>query len=253
MQIKMGALSLLEQLSKSSETACHIKNLGGALRGCSLEFRQFVNGEANNNQSHHTTGGDEQPARLNAVHSRQRKSKSENGSESFKGSVRKESCRDDDILKSPRQTSDDGRRPPYSESKSSLALSSRSMSSISLDETCLQKLLQPDAIIGHPSRGPLTKRTRSYIGIGLQNVASARRNTQLTFVTPGGGGTAVVADGQFSMMRLPPSLFPPAAPEGLEIFGGKVGVFLLKNAGSLKVRAVLASNLHRFFLVTVPN
>ena len=243
MQIKMGALSLLEQLSKSSETA-HIKNLGGALRDCSLEFRQFVIGEANNNHHVMTGGGDEPESRLNAGHSRQRNSKSENGSESFKGTVRKESCpSDDDILKSP-QTS--GERPPSSklaQSRSNIKDALRP--SISLDETSLQKLLQPDEIIGHPSRASL-KRARSHIGIG-QNVASARRNTQLTFVTPGGGG-GTTADGQFSMMRLPPSLFPSAAPEGLETFGGKVGVFLLKNAGSLQVRAACADGIQpRFF------
>ena len=240
MQIKMGALSLLEQLSKSSETA-HIKNLGGALRGCSLEFRQFVIGEANTHHHMTLTGGDEPASRLNAGHSRQRNSKSENGSESFKGTVRKESCQEVDIIKSP-QTSGSWPRT-FELAPPSRSLKDAPRPSISLDGTSLQKLLQPDAVIGHPSRAPV-KRTRSYIGIG-QNVASARRNTQLTFVTPGGGGTA--ADGQFSMMRLPPSLFPSAEPEGLERFGGKVDVFLLKNAGSLKVRAVLASNLG-FFL-----
>ena len=243
MQIKMGALSLLGQLSKSSETA-HIKNLGGALLDCSLEFRQFVIGEANNHHHMMPTGGDEPESKLNAGHRRQRNFKSENGSKPIKGTVRKESCRDDDILKSPQTC---GIRPPTSKSLApSRSMKDALRPSNSLDD--LQKLLQPDAIIGHPSRAPL-KRTRSYIGIG-QNVVSARRNTQLTFVTPGGGGTTA-ADAQFSMMRLPPSLFPSAEPEGLERFGGKVDVFLLKNAGSLKVRAVLASNLG-FFLV-VPN
>ena len=246
MQIKMGALSLLEQLSKSSETA-HIKNLGGALQGCSLEFRQFVIGEANTHHHMTLTGGDEPESRLNAGHRRQRNSRSENGSESFKGTVRKESCREVDIIKSP-QTS--GSWPPTFELAPSRRIKADAprRPSISLDGTSLQKLLQPDAVIGHPSTAPVT-RTHSYIGTG-QNVASARRNTQLTFVTPGGGGTTA-ADAQFSMMRLPPSLFPSAEPEGLERFGGKVDVFLLKNAGSLKVRAVLASNLG-FFLV-VPN
>ena len=229
MQIKMAAVNLLEQLSKSSDTAGH-KDLGGALRYCSMEFRQFVIGEATYNHvpsDDDIINDDESPAR-NSSNATLRRHKSENGSSLAKSA--RESCWDGDWQwpqnGGPR-CEDDGDVvkdvPHRCHSQTSL-----------MDKTRVQNL-QPDAIIDHSSRAPTHPVTCSSYGRpGQIDVASAR-NVQLTFVKP------EAADAQYSMMRLPPSLIP-SAPEERDIFGGKVGVYLLKNAGNLKVRfAVLTS------------
>ena len=233
MQIKMAAVNLLEQLSKSSETAGH-NDLGGALRYFSMEFRQFVIGEANNHVPSDDADDDESPAKNLSNATLSRRHKSENGTSLAKSA--REWCRDGD-LQWPQNGGPHSSLPKCKDDDVVKDLP-HCRSQTSLDMTRLQNL-QPDAISKfHPSRAPETTVTcSSYGGPGHQIVASAR-NTQLTFVKPD------AADGQYSMMmRLPPSL-TPSAPEERDIFGGKVGVYLLKNAGSLKVRFAVLTYIY---------
>ena len=220
----MGALKLLEQVSESSPKANRNKTLDGALRDFSLEFRQFVIGESNNSPP----DGDDP---FDIFGARRKFENEGNNKGCHKGNKRPAGKSGSYSLL---MTGDDKRKilPIGSEDD----LPCRQSRKSSLDEMRLHKWQSDvvDLIIAAPSRVPKPAGSCDR----REPLVASARTMQLTFVKPD------TADCQYSMMRLPPPLIPTAS-DGMKLFGGKVDVFLLKNAGSLKVRfsTVLSSIL----------
>ena len=273
MQIKSGAIELLELLSKASEPAGNHENLESTFQECSLEFQQFVIGEAivpmdmlSRQNSANEDPNDSFARRLCEEASRLQTTTESSPDMHFNvkavhhspvvksHSERLLMSREDD-----RRVTQSGMPPSASESPGGHADDSAPFPPRATTRhvpprrhaTSLGELsLLPDAYgEWHSDKMDRTRDFES--SFSPTTAASDRHETavvsarkiQVKFVTHAS------VDIQYSMMRLPPSVLaaPSMTTEGTmeRTFGGKVDAFLLRNAGSLnKVCCAVISPNH---------